>query len=114
MTTPIISEGPYIAVARAAAEGFRQSSNNGITFSLVRDRYIDKPHPLDVKYSHVCYSRFCGKQLRFEELFQANTKNEYYRNGGCFDIPLYRKLKKLWRSKDVEFFCCTCFKLQIS
>ena len=73
--------------------------------------HLTKPHPLDRRYPHSCFN--CKRGLKFLELFQANTKNKYYRNGGCFDMPLYRKLKKLWRSKDIEFYCCTCFKLQV-
>ncbi len=70
-----------------------------------------KPHPLDKKYPHVCFE--CKKPLKFEELFQANTKDEYYKFGGCFNMPLYRRLKKLWRSQIIEFYCCNCYKLQI-
>ena len=66
-----------------------------------------KKHPLDVKYPHVCFK--CKTPIIFGELFNANRRN--YEYGKLqFDIPLYRRLKKLWKSHFVEFFCCTCHR----
>ena len=64
-----------------------------------------KPHILDKKYPHVCFK--CKKSLKFGELFMANRKDHYFNHR--FDIPLYRKLKKLWRSQVIEFYCCECY-----
>lgn len=64
-------------------------------------------NPLDVKYPHVCFK--CKTPIIFEELFNANRRNHEFRKLQ-FDMPLYRSLKKLWKSKYVEFFCCTCHR----
>ncbi len=69
---------------------------------------------LDIKYPHVCFK--CKDKLTFKELFDAN-RNIYGDNSYPplsdqtinFDMPNYRKLKKLWRSQVVEFYCCECF-----
>ncbi|KKM15856.1 hypothetical protein LCGC14_1691830 [marine sediment metagenome] len=76
---------------------------------------IIKPHPLDVKYPHICFN--CKRGLKFEELFHANKREinqgliagHHYSDLLKFDMPLYRSLKKLWRSQVVEFYCCKCF-----
>ncbi len=72
---------------------------------------------LDIKYPHVCFKY--KEKLTFKELFNANRRKENYKkdftfpNGDLryldFDMPLYRKLKALWRSQVVEFYCCKCF-----
>ena len=79
--------------------------------------HSNKPHPLDRRYPHVCFE--CKKPLKFEELFRANIylyNPKHIRRFDTidFDMPLYRRLKKLWRSQVIEFFCCNCFKLQVT
>ncbi len=73
---------------------------------------IPPTHILDRRYPHVCFE--CKKLLKFEELFLANMGTGGPVMYANFDMPLYRRLKKLWRSRDVQFFCCNCFKVQIS
>ncbi len=83
-----------------------EASFNPVPFPAVRintrQAYGYYSTHLDIKYPHVCFK--CKKKLKFKELFNANRKNCY-----SFDMPLYRKLKKLWRSQVVEFYCCECF-----
>ena len=55
-----------------------------------------KKTELDFKYPHRCFE--CGKELRWLEVTEATS------NG--FRIEY---LKKLWKSKYVQFYCCKCF-----
>ncbi len=58
-------------------------------------------HILDIKYPHVCFK--CKKSLCWKELYAANC------DGIVFNMPVYKRLKKLWRSKVIEFYCCECY-----
>ncbi len=51
---------------------------------------------LDTKYPHVCFS--CKKELKFKELWNRNVSMGV------------KRLKKLWKSQVIEFYCCECFK----
>ena len=64
---------------------------------------------LEIKYPHTCF--ICNQELIFKELFDANEPLKATAFYG-FDMPLYMRLKKLWKSKDVEFLCCDCFALE--
>ncbi|KKN56965.1 hypothetical protein LCGC14_0566870 [marine sediment metagenome] len=85
----------------------------GISFEPIplisrRQAYGYYSKHLDIKYPHVCFK--CKTNLTFKELFDANRKNgleciNYFRD---FDMPLYRKLKRLWKSEYVQFYCCEC------
>lgn len=84
--------------------------NNGIGTDIfigadvIRTR---EKHYLDVRYPHICFK--CKTPVIFRELFNANRRN--YEYGKLqFDMPLYRRLKKMWKSRFVEFFCCTCHR----
>ncbi len=85
-----------------------------IPYSITEVRNKIKPHPLDRRYPHFCFE--CKKPLKFEELFDANityynSPNAIWRRSKLnFDMPLYRKLKKLWRSQVIEFYCCNCYR----
>ncbi len=79
------------------------------------------PHILDKKYPHSCYNPDCKKSLYFEELYNTNmrivkdTDTIGYGNFVRymdFDMPLYRRLKKLWRSPIIEFYCCDCYNFK--
>ena len=59
---------------------------------------------LDIKYPHICFK--CKRKLKFIELYGINR--EY---SEAFNMPLYKRLKKLWKSPYVEFYCCVCFNL---
>lgn len=61
-----------------------------------------KPHILDNKYPHVCFE--CKRELKWVELYTANCEDIR------FNMYAYRKLKKLWKSQVVEFYCCNCFQ----
>lgn len=73
---------------------------------------IVKPHPLDVKYPHVCFK--CKKPLEWTELLNVNRTIEFdqYGNIVTFDMTIYKRLKKLWRSQVIEFYCCECFNIK--
>ncbi len=62
-----------------------------------------KKHGLDIKYPHVCFK--CKKDLYWVELFYANARSSFR----GWDFKTYKKLKRLWRSKVVEFYCCKCY-----
>lgn len=62
-----------------------------------------KEHILDINYPHVCHR--CGKRLFWMELYRANS---IFTPVG--DFKTYKRLKKLWKSKIVEFYCCFCYK----
>ena len=70
----------------------------------------EEKHLLDINYPHVCFR--CKKPIYWRELFLANRERT---KGGRmleFNMPLYRKLKKLWKSQIVEFYCCECFNIK--
>ena len=70
-------------------------------------------HPLDTKYPHECY--YCGRELYFKELLDRNAKITQKGIRGIrglkvsYDYAKYKHLKKLWRSKVVQFYCCRCY-----
>ena len=70
----------------------------------VKPKYMNHSNHLNTKYPHVCFK--CKRELRFIELYGINR--EY---SEAFNIPLYKRLKKLWKSPYVEFYCCVCFNL---
>ena len=82
-------------------------------FVLPRDdtlEWIGPPRPkhsnhLDIKYPHICFK--CKRKLKFIELYGINR--EY---SEAFNMPLYKRLKKLWKSEFVKFYCCTCFTME--
>lgn len=57
---------------------------------------VDDFSDLDRKFPHACFK--CGKDLYFLELSLAN-----------YTIKLSH-LKQLWKSKDIEFYCCICYR----
>ena len=73
---------------------------------------VKEKHILDIKYPHVCFK--CKKPLFWSELYDANTKpisiNEIFDG----DYKIYKKLKNLWRSQVIEFYCCHCYDSMVS
>lgn len=84
-----------------------------------------RQHRLDVKYPHRCFK--CKKPLLWLELYDANVDHvvvrrviysfdshlpvrTYHCLGLKWNFKAYKRLKKLWRSQVVEFYCCFCFK----
>lgn len=72
-----------------------------------------KKHILDIHYPHKCHR--CKKPLYWEELYHANAFTFIYRDyqpgtGLKWDFKAYKRLKKLWRSKVVQFYCCDCYR----
>jgi len=107
-----------------------QLRHNLIGFNVIR---IKKPL-LDILYPHKCPA--CGRKLKFLELILADGNlplkqefkkktwdfiDKYYSNfdfyiklGWCeiFSEHEYQwHLRKLWKSKHVEFVCCKCFRI---
>ena len=62
-------------------------------------------HILDIKYPHICFK--CKKELSWVELFNANMNDFWSFNA----YKGYKILKKLWRSRDIEFYCCSCYMI---
>lgn len=91
--------------------GFYVSINQGSGWEWIE---TPKPHILDTKYPHVCFK--CKRELKFRELYDANNVNEmifytpYMKELLGYNVPLYRKLKKWWKSRVIEFYCCQCFR----
>lgn len=75
--------------------------------------YEPKPHPMDAHYPHECQQ--CKKPLRWSELFRRNARILSFRNSKNiikYDYEKYKQLKQWWRSKHVEFLCCSCFAIE--
>ncbi len=120
MVVPIHRENsPYSVVAVDSDEGFSwevRTTDNAIlipssyTVAWVKTHIRAYSNHLDTKYPHECFNSNCHRPLIFRELFAANN-GIYDLNVGykAFNMPLYRKLKRLWKSQIVEFYCCNCF-----
>ena len=71
---------------------------------------VCKRDPLDVKYPHECYDSNCNYKLTFKELLGRNASIKI---DGCvlnfYNYKDYKHLKKLWKSKYVQFLCCQCY-----
>jgi len=71
--------------------------------------------PLDVKYPHMCFNPNCKRKLNFKELWEANAKeifvnNKVHHGRRKWDFECYLRMKKLWRSQVIQFYCCDCFR----
>lgn len=70
-------------------------------------------HPLDIKYPHKCYN--CGDLILWKELliengvFRGSYKYIYTGKGYLDLFKKYKHLKKLWKSKVIQFYCCDCY-----
>ena len=77
---------------------FRYSTNINIS---------PKQHPLDIKYPHKCFG--CGTPLSWYELLTANLPHLFRAIFTKKNYEKYKRLKKLWRSNFIQFYCCDCF-----
>ena len=86
-----------------------------IAVSLGRNDFVGRPifsakvGPLDTKYPNKCFK--CKKDSHFHELLNRNASiGGIIRRGvNFYDYKEYKKLKKMWKSKYVQFYCCFCF-----
>lgn len=102
----------------------QEYDNNFVTItsteSLPQATYTSyKPkHILDLHYPHKCHR--CKKPLYWEELYDANAgrvimicdRDHFARIGPKWDFKTYKRLKKLWRSKVIQFYCCDCYRIK--
>ena len=58
-----------------------------------------KKTELDFKYPHTCFE--CGRELRWKEIYIAS---------GNWHLEI-KYLKKLWKNKYVQFYCCKCYNI---
>lgn len=72
-------------------------------------------HILDIHYPHKCHK--CKTPLYWVELYNANATQtftrynlEYIGRKHIWDFETYKRLKKLWRSEVIQFFCCDCYR----
>ncbi len=72
-----------------------------VTRAIVQGGLKKKKHILDRKYPHVCFE--CQTPLKFQELLDANSCTAF------LDVDMYKRMKKLWRSRVIEFYCCLCY-----
>lgn len=69
-----------------------------------------KQHPMDVHYPHQCHQ--CEKPLKWSELLLRNARSNFMNDidfHEYYKYEAYKRLKQWWRSKFVEFLCCSCY-----
>lgn len=70
---------------------------------------------LSIKYPHRCFNQECKVELSFQELLDRNA-SVWLKHLDCnvirfYDYKKYKELKRLWKSKYVQFYCCRCYKV---
>ena len=95
----ITSDNDTIAIVRWMNSP--RTNNDALDAMIHAVGVLEKRHILDIKYPHVCFK--CKKTLYWSELYGRNRLYE-------LDYKSYKKLKLLWRSQIIEFYCCTCYE----
>lgn len=77
---------------------------------MVRTLGLEAPHPMDKNYSHKCFK--CQRELKWSELLNRNlpSKTNQWKRFTIENYKKYRELKKWWRAKYVQFYCCSCYE----
>ncbi len=113
----------YLATIERAAEALREfghtpiniGENNRFRFVYAQPR--GSSTPMDKNYPHECASpdHKGHPQIWWKELVDQNwhicegIDNNYKYTG----IEGYIQLKKLWRSKVIQFYCCRCYNIEM-
>lgn len=83
-----------------------------------------KVHPMDAHYPHICANPKHNKKLKWRELLNQNIitsiEKRYLKYPNDFKLIIhkfnegykqYKHLKQWWRSKHMEFLCCSCYQM---
>ena len=95
----ISREEPIVITATAHSEE--------IFIGAIVTEICKEKHELDKKYPHVCF--WCKDKLIFKEMYKVN-KERIYEIHTKYGISLAKYLKKLWKCRIVEFYCCNCYR----